>query len=304
MLTFEKPTIQNRPLWEQYLTYSRHKGCEYNFVNLYLWGRQKAVVLEDYLVFFSQFDQKSVYLYPSGQGDITPAIQAILDHAKRRDIPCRITGLLAQDCETLENAFPGKFQFHCDRSGFDYVYRTEDLATLKGRKFQKKRNHLNRFRQEYPNHRFEPITKENCAQVLAFCDAWFDARLKADPYQDFILEQAALKKALTHFEQLGLHGLALYNGEELLAITIGSILAEDTMDVHFEKAMLPQDGVYAAINQGFASYVQNTLPHITFLNREDDMGLPGLRQAKLSYTPDHMVEKYWAKALEDTNEDE
>lgn len=303
MLTFEKPTLQNRPEWEKYLRYSQWKGCEYNFVNLYLWGRQKAAVLEDFLVFFSQFDRKSVYLYPSGQGDIQKPIEAILDHAQRRDITCRITGLLEQDCQTLEEAFPGKFQFHCDRAGFDYVYRTEDLATLKGRKFQKKRNHLNRFRQEYPHHRFEPITQENSAQVMDFCNNWFEARLKADPHQDFHLEQAALKKALGHFEELGLFGLALYDGDALLAVTLGSIMSEDTMDVHFEKAMLPQDGVYAAINQGFAAYVQQTLPHITFLNREDDMGLPGLRQAKLSYTPDHMVEKYWAKALEDSNED-
>ena len=303
MLTFEKPTLENRPAWESYLKYSQHKGCEYNFVNLYLWGRQKAAVVEDFLVFFSQFDRKSVYLYPSGQGDIKPPIEAILAHAARRDITCRITGLLEQDCDALEAAFPGKFQFHCDRAGFDYVYRTEDLATLKGRKFQKKRNHLNRFRAEYPNHRFEPITKENCAQVAAFCEAWFAARLQADPHQDFLLEQAALKKALKHFEELGLFGLALYDGDDLLAVTLGSIMSQDTMDVHFEKAMLPQDGVYAAINQGFAAYVQQTLPHITYLNREDDMGLPGLRQAKLSYTPDHMVEKYWAKALEDSNED-
>ncbi len=303
MLKFENPSLENRPAWEHYLKYSQHKGCEYNFVNLYLWGRQRATVFEDFLVFFSQFDRKSVYLYPSGQGNIAPAIQAILDHAKRRDITCRITGLLEQECQTLEAAFPGKFQFHCDRASFDYVYRTEDLATLKGRKFQKKRNHLNRFRQEYPDHRFEPITQENCAQVASFCDTWFAARLKADPHQDFLLEQAALKKALSHFEELGLFGLALYHGDDLLAITLGSVMSENTMDVHFEKAMLPQDGVYAAINQGFAAYVMERLPHITFLNREDDMGLPGLRQAKLSYTPDHMVEKYWAKALEESNED-
>lgn len=303
MLKFENLTLQNRPVWESYLKYSHHKGCEYNFVNLYLWGRQKATVVEDFLVFFSQFDQKSVYLYPSGKGDIKVPIAAILDHAARRDIPCRITGLLVQDCDTLEAAFPGRFQFHCDRSSFDYVYRTEALVTLKGRKFQKKRNHLNRFRSEYPNHRFAPITKENCAQVSAFCDAWFAARLKADPHQDFLLEQTALNRALRHFEELGLLGLALYDGDDLLAVILGSVMSENTVDVHFEKALLPQDGVYAAINQGFAAYVQQTLPHILYLNREDDMGLPGLRQAKLSYTPDHMVEKYWAKALEDNNED-
>ncbi len=300
MLTFQSPTLESRPVWEQYLKYSRHKGCEYNFVNLFLWGRQRATVFKDHLVFFSQFDTTCVYLYPSGQGDIAPAIEAILDHAKRRDLTCRITGLLETDCQALEAAFPGKFQFHCNRSSFDYVYRTEELATLKGRKFQKKRNHLNRFRQEYPDHRFAPITEENCAQVAAFCNAWFEARLQADPHQDFLLEQAALKKALENFKALGLYGLALYHGEELLAVTLGSVMAEDTMDVHFEKAMLPQDGVYAAINQGFAAYIMENLPQITYLNREDDMGLPGLRQAKLSYTPDHMVEKYWAKEMEET----
>ena len=91
-----------------------------------------------------------------------------------------------------------------------------------------------------------------------------------------------------------LEGIALTEGDTILALTIGSPLSPDTFDVHFEKADETVEGAYAAINQAFAQYLQDTHPELRYLNREDDMGLEGLRKAKLSYCPHHMEEKYWA----------
>ena len=113
------------------------------------------------------------------------------------------------------------------------------------------------------------------------------------------MEQAALAKALRNWEALELEGLLLTTDAGAVAMTVGSRFSEDTFDIHFEKALDIADGAYAAINSGFAGYLREKYPQVRFLNREDDMGLEGLRKAKLSYCPHHMVEKSWAHLLED-----
>ena len=111
--------------------------------------------------------------------------------------------------------------------------------------------------------------------------------------------QSAIKKALENFDALGMEGLLLMDGDTPIAMTMGSPLTEDSFDIHFEKALDIADGAYAAINQGFARHLREKHPHIAFLNREEDMGLEGLRKAKLSYLPHHMAEKSWACLRED-----
>lgn len=299
MIPFHSLDIQNKAAYDAYLMHCGARGCEYNFANLYLWGRQRAAFYKDSLVFFSQFNRKSVYLFPLTHGDLKPALEAIIHDARTRDIPCRLTGLMQSDCERLEQLFPGRFRFHVDRNGFDYVYALEELAELKGRKFQRKRNHLNRFRQNYVGYTVEPITEENTAEVVQLLDRWYADRLLADPHADFIMEQKAIYKALHHREELGMEGIVLrYNGQ-LLAMTMGSPLSANTFDVQFEKALDFADGAYPAINWEFARYLQAKYPALQWLNREDDLGLEGLRKAKLAYCPDHMIEKWWACLLED-----
>ena len=183
-------------------------------------------------------------------------------------------------------------------------YSAEEAAwqipeELKGKKFQKKRNHLNRFRQEHPEHTLEPITEKNLPEVTALVNHWYDLRLQENPHADYHMERSALTKALQQRETLGMEGLALRTKDGLVAMTMGSRLNPNTFDIHFEKALDIADGAYAAINNGFARYLRDKHPDIQFLNREDDLGLEGLRKAKLSYNPHHMVEKHWACLMED-----
>ena len=113
------------------------------------------------------------------------------------------------------------------------------------------------------------------------------------------MERAALKKALEHMEELGLDGVVILDGEEILAMTLGSPLSNDTFDIHFEKARAGAEGAYPVVNCEFARYLREKYPQVRYLNREDDLGLEGLRKAKLSYYPHHLVEKCWACLLED-----
>lgn len=299
MIDFMPLDPAKKAQYETMLQACGERGCEYSFTNLYLWGRQKAAFMADCLVFFSQFNRKSVYLFPVGPGDRKAAIDAVIADAAARGIPCRFTGLTHDDCALLEQQFPGRFRYHFDRDAFDYVYAIDDLADLKGRKFQRKRNHLNRFRADHPDCRLEPVTRENLPKAADLVEDWYRLRLQENPHADYQLEQAALKKALAQWDILGLEGMLLMCGEQALAMTAGSRLSEDTFDIHFEKALDIHDGAYAAINQGFAAHLRQKYPQVQFLNREDDLGLEGLRKAKLSYCPHHMVEKNWACLLED-----
>ena len=299
MLEFKRMDPAFREEYNALLAASGRQGCEYTFVNISLWGRQRMAKFQDWVILFSQYGRYSVYPFPVGVGDPRAVLDAIFEDARLRGIPCRLTGLDQEDCALLESYCPGKFRFHPDRDSFDYVYKIEDLALLKGKRYQSKRNFCNRFWSANPHCGLAPITKENLPQVLAMLDRWYQDRLRSDPYQDFLLEQLALNRAFSQWEQLGMIGMALTDGEQVVAFSMASPLGNDTFDVHFEKALDIADGAYAAINQGFARYLMEQYPHVKFLNREDDMGLPGLRKAKLSYHPDHMVEKYWARLWED-----
>ncbi len=290
------------PRYRQYFEDQPGRGCEYSPVNLMAWGRQQVHFGENFVSFFSQFDRVSVYPFPVGTGNLQPVLEALFADAKTRGIPCRLTGLTQADCQTLEALYPGKFRFHPDRNAWDYVYDIKKLATLKGKRLQSKRNYVNRFYAAHPTAAALPLTADNLCLATELADRWYDARQLEDPAGDFSLEQVALDRVLARWNSLPLEGMVLLEGGTPLAMTVGSPLSSTVFDVHFEKALDRLDGAYAAINQAFAAYLHEKFPALQYLNREDDMGIPGLRKAKLSYHPDFFVEKYWARLWEDDDE--
>lgn len=299
MLNFKKLDITQADQYKKILRHAAHRGCSYGFSNLYMWGRQLGTFVGDQLVLFSHFDGHSMYPFPIGPGDPRPALEAIMDDAHKRGIPCRITGMTESEKHILQEYYPGLFRYHCDRNSFDYVYDINDLADLKGRKYQQKRNHTNRFYAAYPDYSVRPLDERSFAEANALTDAWYQRKNADDPHGDLIMEQTALRRAYRHFDALGMIGIVLYAEGRMIAMTMASFLNEETLDVHFEKADIDIPGSYAVINREFAKYVRVHYPNIKYLNREDDTGSAGLRQAKLSYHPHHMVEKCWALLLEE-----
>ena len=293
MIPFKPFQPRDREKYAPYLALAEDRGCEYSFANLCIWGRQQGAILEDGLVFFSQFNQKTVYPFPLGANK-KALVERLMEDAKERGIAFRLTGLLAEDCRQLYTLFPGQFRFHNARSDYDYIYNVEDLALLKGKAYQSKRNFANRFQKNHPDCRTLPIGEDNLQAVEQMLEAWYESREEKDPQGDYHMEKAALRTALANMEALGLEGIALMEDNRALAITLGSRLTEDTFDVHFEKALDTEEGGYARINQAFAGYLMEKYPALRYLNREDDMGLDGLRKAKLSYHPVRLTEKYWA----------
>ena len=131
-------------------------------------------------------------------------------------------------------------------------------------------------------------------------EQWYIRRTEADPNMDFHLEQVAIGRAMRFRKELGFEGLVLMVEGRIAAFAMGSRMNNDTFDIHFEKAL--DESAYPAINQGFAAYLREKHPELKWLDREDDMGLEGLRKAKLSYNPDHKVVKYWARLWEEEDE--
>ncbi len=293
-IDFSPVSLTDREKYLDLLAESGESGCEFSFANLYLWGRQNIAFEHGCALMFSHFNRKSVYPFPVGNGDIKACIDAVIADAEARDIVCRLTGITAAKRETLEALYPGKFSFHCDDGTFDYVYAIDDLAELRGKKYHSKRNHYNRFCEIYEGYTVTPINAENTDIIKTAAERWYALRLEADPHADLEMERVALMRALRDFDALGMDGIFLSHEGNVMAFTLGSFLNGDTFDVQFEKAFTEYNGAYAAVNCEFARYLKDKYPNLIYLDREEDLGIEGLRKAKQSYHPHHQIKKCWA----------
>ena len=292
MLQFRNITVEDKKLYLEYSKDNSPRGCEMSFANLFMWGDQKIAEKDGHLFFLSKFYDHVFYPFPYGHGDKKQAIDLIIADAKERNTPCVISAVCENEKQTLESLFPDKFEFTTSDASYDYVYDINDLADLKGRKYHKKRNHLYHFQKAHPDYSVSPVNKDNVLAVKQFVDGWYTQ--KDDGTGEFDYEKVVFDRAMDNYEGLGLIGLMLLVEGKVVAVTFASHFTPDTLDVHFEKATVGIDGAYTAINYEFARYVRENYPDVKFLDREEDMGLAGLRHAKKSYYPHHQVVKYKA----------
>lgn len=289
MIQFRPISLQDKTEYERLAESRGYKGCEMSFSNLFLWGDQKISFVNGCMVFFSTFS-RSFYPFPVGDGDKKTVIDEIIKDANERNIPLEITSVSEKERAILEELYPNEFVFNSNENSFDYVYDINNLADLPGKKYHKKRTHLNNFIKNHPNFRVEPFNSENLPNIIKMVNEWY-----AQKDGDFDYEKTVFGRAIENFESLELEGLALFDGDEVLAVTFASRMAQDTFDVHFEKARADVDGAYPVINSEFAKYIRNKYHEVKYLDREEDMGILGLRKAKQSYYPEFQVVKYVAK---------
>ncbi len=289
MIPFRRPTLADRELLEPLFFDVPYHGCEYSYVNICLWGQQQFALLEGEIVLFSHWDGRSMYVYP-GSTHLPEILNALRDDAQQRGIPMRLYGITKESKEKIDALFPGEYGFFLNRDGGDYLYEIERLSTLKGRKLQQKRNHINRFLENNPDWYTQPIHAGNRNACRELAEQWFSIHEAAG--EDVNLEKVAMYRAFEAFDALGMEGLTLYAGGQMVAMTMGNRMRREIFDVNFEKADAEIPGSYPMINREFAKYIHEKYPEIRYLNREEDMGLPGLRKSKLSYYPDEIVEKY------------
>ena len=289
--------MQDQEWMEELLSYSNYNSCEYSFTDLFNWGhvhQTEVARMGDYGIIRSGFKEFS-YLYPFGRGDVRPVIEAMMEDAREHRVTFTISLILEPMKEELETLFPELFVYSEERAYFDYIYTQESLSTLRGRQLSGKRNHINAFKKMYPDWSFEKITAENIAECWQMNEEW-SARNEMSLGSGLLKERSALKSAFEHFfEENLVGGLIRVNGK-VIAYSMGHPLNRDTFVVHFEKAFDDIRGAYQMINQQFALHC---CEGYSYINREDDTGLEGLRKAKLSYLPHTLLKKYDVKLSEE-----
>lgn len=294
MLNFHPITLSDRPMLEPWCERAAGHGSEYSFANLYFWGRQAVCYTDGGVpLILSHFPPHTSYLFPYSAPELLPLLR---QDAAERGIALRVFGLLPDEAAEVERRWPGQYRFHSVRDSADYVYTVERLAELHGKHLQAKRNHCNRFEEEFPGYRVEPLTPELLPACRAFTEQWYAAH--TEDGTDFSGERTAIARAFDSFDALGMEGAALFTPDRLVAFTMGNRIRPTVFDVNFEKADATVNGAYAIINRDFARMLRARYPELELLNREDDMGLEGLRRAKESYVPDLLLDKLLLEAVQ------
>lgn len=293
MLEFKKPVLSDRPWIQRIYESSGYRGAEYTFANLYLWSSYFGNVAEykGYLCQRLVFRGVHQYLYPAGSGDIQPVLETLWDDSRREGRPFVLRSLTKETMAQLEALYPGRFVYEEDRDAFDYLYTVDTLADLKGRKLQAKRNHIHRFIEAHPDWHTKVITPDNLHICQKLAERWYES------HQDSAADRRAMEKAFQHYDKLGFEGILLFGDRtHALGFSMGNHISRDTFDVNFEKSFVDIQGAYALVNREFARHIRDCHPEIQYLNREDDMGVEGLRKAKESYHP-IFLEKYIATEI-------
>lgn len=281
--------LSDKEIIQSYYRQEKSRNCEFTFANNYLWAPYYEIryaIIGGMLVFLSDEDTFSVS-FPLGQGNAKETIELLLSYFEEKERPFKMHLVSPEQFACLEKWFPGKFQIAYNRDAADYVYESEKLITLSGKKLHGKRNHINKFKELYPDWSYEPITKENTEECIEMAQNW-RTQNGCDENEEKSEEFCVTLNALKMREALELRGGLLRADGRVVAFTLGEPGGEDIFVVHIEKAYPDVPGAYPMINQQF---VEHECAAYRYVNREEDTGAEGLRKAKLSYYPVMMLEK-------------
>jgi hypothetical protein len=287
---FKSLSIDDKKDFDRVLTRFPAESSDFNFSNLWMWsaayGLTAQFLLEsDYWLLLAQpVKWKPFFFAPLGDWADKAKLQAVWTELKQAARTLKIQPLLRRVPRTLLEKLlrlEPELQYREDRNTYDYLYMAESLIRLSGRKLHSKRNQLNQFLRKY-QWTYQAMDPEVVAECLELKTPWFDLEEPND-------ENEAMLRLLRNFASLGLSGGVLRINGRIQALTVGERLNRETALIHIEKANTDFDGIYAAINQQFVS---RQWSHLTYINREEDLGIEGLRQVKTSYQPLRLVEKY------------
>ena len=291
MLEFKKPTLDDMDWVKKAMENSGEMACEYCFGNLYIWTEiyHNTIACHDGMLFARDGGEQPIYLYPCGQGDIKKAVDELIACEKEDGKPLEMYCLTPEKVRELDALYPDEFEFTADRAYFDYIYLTSELGSLAGRKLHSKRNHISFFKNNF-DWSYEKINKENLGECYYMNMLWEKQR-NPDGDEELNAELNAINRAFEHYERLGFTGGLIRKDGEVVAYTFGEEINGKVFCTHVEKAFADIRGAYPMINQQFCL---NELMDYKYVNREDDTGDEGLRQAKESYLPAILLPKFLA----------
>jgi hypothetical protein len=291
-LEFRPVRLEDKATIDSYLKPHAFECSEFTFTNFIIWGQDNKIQWaqhNDVLYIRLQFGKHQPFLFPpiprSFNTDYSAAIMEACKYFDSIGVMPRFRSVSGPFVELFRN-YCSMMTLVSDRNTFDYVYRTEDLIELKGRKYHAKRNHINQFASQYA-FTYRPLTPDMTDECMDLYLSWLQEKDVNEP--GILGEMKAIRFLLPNMRKLGVAGGSIYVGDKLVAFTMGEQVREDMAVIHIEKADASYVGLYAAINQQF---VMHEWKDVVYVNREEDMGIPGMRKAKLSYHPAKLLEKF------------
>jgi hypothetical protein len=316
MLEFHPFQIEHRGRLLPYLR-KHSQTCDRTFTNLFCWQHfyhARWAETDDWLVVRANINGERRVAYIPISKTETPYYPTIIplleEEATNLHQSLTLMGLSGTESALLKEQCPNDFIFDNNRDFADYIYLAEALRTLKGRKYAQKRNHVNKFKSLY-HYRYVPIHQDNIQDCLTLEESWLKQH---DDDHSAVSEYETIRRALENFDALELSGGILYVDDQVIAFTYGSAINDRMFGTHVEKADIRYEGSYQMINYLFAQHLP---AQYTLINREEDLGLAGLRKAKMSYEPIQLaykttavkitpemrdIMKIWGKCFGETDE--
>lgn len=300
LIIFKDIDIDAKDKLQPYFDMVDYEACEYCFATLYMWQhlyKTGYYIGDGFAVLIGEYEGDTFSILPLCSKDKLPqVIDFVLNYFESIESKLYFRGITQEIVDDLKEYYPGRFEYIEERDLFDYVYDAESMRTLAGRKNQKKRNHINYFLKEYEG-RFEYklLDKDNFDECLDLVKQWADNKEENNEYDEGMDDElTGIKKIFNNYDVLRSNVKigGIYVDGKLEAFTIGELLNPNMALIHIEKANPNIRGLYPFINQQF---LVNEFSDVEFVNREEDLGIPGLRKAKLSYHPIRFVEKYTVK---------
>lgn len=296
-MNFKEININSKKELDPYFDIVDYEACEYCFATLYLWQhlyKTRYYIGDGFAVIMAENEGDTFSILPLATKEKLPeVIDFVIKYFIKEGKKVCFRGVTKEVVDVLNNNYPEKFEYTEERDLFDYIYDGESLRTLAGKKNQKKRNHLNYFLKEFEGrYEYKLLNEENFKECLQLLKEWTLKKEENDELDEGIDDEyIGIKKIFNDYELLKdkLKIAGVYVDNKLEAFTIGELINPNMALVHIEKANPNIRGLYPYINQQF---ILNEFSEVEFVNREEDLGIPGLRKAKLSYHPVRFVEKY------------
>lgn len=295
-LDFHPISLEDYDVVWRYMSKYGEGSCQHSFVTMFsLYEKYGDAICErnGFLYVLREHlchDGIRVYLAPMGGGDRRKAFEMILEDAHSHDAKVEFQTLTETACVFLEQQFPGRFQITACRDYAEYIYSTERIAAFSGAKLRKKRQQIHKFYREYGDRvSVTRIKKEDFPEILAFEEKWLQQNMEDHDRVALEREARAIKLQLEHFDALHISGIVVRIDQGVRGYGYGAPISDTYYDALIEKGDRDIPNIYRVLRQ--ESVKQCALSY-TYVNQEEDVGVMGLRQVKLSYEPDILLMKY------------
>lgn len=294
-MDFKKLTLEDKQLFNKYLNPYKFLSCEYSFTTLYIWKDacdiQYAIYKESLIIKKKDFEGNYYFMQPLGykEEDLKELLRCLLQYQKENNMKYIFKDLEEDFAEKIKSLYKEEQNVYIkeDRDNFDYLYEADKLIELSGKKLHGKKNHYNSFVKNYDYEVKEIIDGKITDDVINAAEKWFRENNNNDKMLYY--ETAAIKEIVQNINLFNLKGIAVYVDNQVVAFSLGEKLNDKLAVIHIEKGDMNYKGVYSFINKTF---IDMCFSDIKIINREQDLGIEGLRKAKLSYYPFKLEKKF------------